>query len=1400
MATADRPTPSNPYLGPSAFETKHADLFFGRNHEIITLADLLLAERIVVLHSPSGAGKTSLIQAGLLPRLQDEGFLILPTIRVNQPPPSSRTGDASESNRYVLSALLSLEARSQGEKVSPEEAIPLDKLARMSLGEYLALRDRIEAERSQPEGQSLTWRELAPMTAVQYRALQTLSECEKSRPAGERIPRQELARMTPEDYRNRRGRTLDLGRVSPPEPASRPLELLIFDQFEEILTADPVDERGREEFFVQLAEVLRRACQRWALFAIRDDYLAELAHYARRVPTQLSTTFALDFLRPERAAEAIRGPANQVYAKFRRGSSDEVDKEEYDFFSEEAAHWLARNLQGGRSYAETGEGRPTSLFVEPVQLQVVCFEFWERLFKKYPDVARVEMTHIRDPELADVDNALARYFARRVASAARDIAQAGRGKSGERARGFEIIEREIREWFEYDLITSRGRRDLVPADSQGRPGGDVVRSMIEAYLVREVVRHEDVWLELAHDRLIQPLKQNNTDWFHRELAYWQVQAARWDRQGHPPALQLSGQPLAAAERWALAHADRVTDSDWQFLRDSTSSLTLDLILRSILYRNATWILSATSLILLALVIGCYWLYTTANHDFRKALSSGLQLKARNLERERPDVAMRLSLGLLRMQDDRATRSCLVEVLESVPQLTKYLRNEKPVSCLAFSPDGKLFATGGGAEKKGFIILRDAVSQQPLSRPPLLKRGDRVTALAFSLDGKWLASGDDAGIVLVWEVGSLNRGIRLVNTFDTPHKGGVKGLAFSPSVAGMLATAGKDEAAGGSDSIRLWDVASGKNLTVLPLESHKVTCMAFSPDGKSLAAGGQDSRGGELNGKVQSWSVDPTKPDGSRGLSAAAQPSDGEPFPPVQSLAFGTYRSRTLLAVGCGGQIRGQSPSPRSDGAPSSRDAYPILIWNFQTWKQVAPPLTGHRDKVTGLAFSRNATSLASCGEDRMVRIWDIPNVLEVEGGEQAPNRNNADSPVPNSGAVPVGVKAGPNSNMPLPGHNGGVTGVAFGGDDRTLASGDKDGSVILWDIVRTRRLSHEYVPPRTLGNPLIASPDGRFLATADPSGRIRLDFSDNPVKDHPLAVLDTRLQKEVTGAIFSLDGAFLMAWVDDGSVVLFNVAGITDLNRSSRAVVEIKSVPLQTELRPFYCLAFSPNRDVLATGGMDGSINLWDATTGKELKPALAGNVGDVTDLIFTQDGKTLASAHSDGTIILWNVVERRQLAKRVAAKVAVRYLAIRESDYTLAYGCDDGSIRFWDVKEPSRPRRSDPPLKGHRTAVVNLRFSKDGRKLASASLDASVVFWDFETHSKSVKAIDVTLGKNPYPDRVSSLFFDDKGQELIAAYFGGGVVFWDADRGSWRKQAAAIANLPLMTDKELENSLSSEP
>lgn len=134
--------PTNPYIGPRAF--LHGETLYGRRAETTDLLDLLIAERIVLLYSPSGAGKTSLIQAGLLSALEKKrrrvGFQVLPVMRVNQPPPDFPLPEGF--NRYAYSALLSLESDEDSSHLLKKG--DLQDLARLELLNLRVAREAVQ--------------------------------------------------------------------------------------------------------------------------------------------------------------------------------------------------------------------------------------------------------------------------------------------------------------------------------------------------------------------------------------------------------------------------------------------------------------------------------------------------------------------------------------------------------------------------------------------------------------------------------------------------------------------------------------------------------------------------------------------------------------------------------------------------------------------------------------------------------------------------------------------------------------------------------------------------------------------------------------------------------------------------------------------------------------------------------------------------------------------------------------------------------------------------------------------------------------------------------------------------------------------------------------------------------
>lgn len=441
---------TSPYVGPRPFTRD--EVLPAREREILELRRTLISARILLLHSPSGAGKTSLIEAanGLRKAMEDRQFVVYPPIRVHRLPPRELRASV---NRYEFSALRSL----------TED----DAMIGEGLAGYLSQRSSSVA----------------------------VAEDEESA-----------------------------------APERRPRELLIFDQFEEVLTTDPADVEGRSEFFDRLAAVLDDPF-RWALFMIREDFLGALAPWAKRLPTHLSAHYRIDLLRPEAARVAIQGPALAQGVRF----------------ADDAMAYLIEELC--RTTVQGLDGQTASLagsWVEPVHLQVVCRRLWSQLAAD-----ETEVTLATVQALGDVDASLSAFYSEQVASV---------------AVACEISERRLRDWIATRLISVRGLRLQVMSDEAGDDEmSSVLAALASAHIVRAEERRGVRWYELAHDRLVEPVRRDNAAWEQANLHPMQLQAQLWQREAERPEYLLGDDALLPAIQWAARNADSLTDREEKFL-------------------------------------------------------------------------------------------------------------------------------------------------------------------------------------------------------------------------------------------------------------------------------------------------------------------------------------------------------------------------------------------------------------------------------------------------------------------------------------------------------------------------------------------------------------------------------------------------------------------------------------------------------------------------------------------------------------------------------------------------------------------------------------------------------------------------------------------------------------------
>ena len=319
-----------------------------------------------------------------------------------------------------------------------------------------------------------------------------------------------------------------------------------------------------------------------------------------------------------------------------------------------------------------------------------------------------------------------------------------------------------------------------------------------------------------------------------------------------------------------------------------------------------------------------------------------------------------------------------------------------------------------------------------------------------------------------------------------------------------------------------------------------------------------------------------------------------------------------------------------------------------------------------------------------------------------------------------------------------VGAVAFSPDGKTLAIGDHDGRVGLWDVATGQRTAALAEDSTVFG--VAFSPDGKTLAVGDGGGRVGLW---DVATGQRIAALNEGIT--VRDVAFSPDGKTLAAGDYGGQVGLWDVATgqrTATLNEGGGTV---------------YDVAFSPDGKTLTAGDGGGQVGLWDVATGRRTATLNEGN--PVLSVAFSPDGKTLAAGDYGGQVGLWDVATRQRTAALNEGSGTVFAVAFSPDGKTLAAGDYGGRVGLWDVATGRGAALNEG------ITVRSVAFSPDGNTLAAGDYGGQVGLWDVATGRR-------TATLNQGSGTVYGVAFSPDGKTLAAGDYGGQVGLWDVATG----------------------------
>ena len=602
---------------------------------------------------------------------------------------------------------------------------------------------------------------------------------------------------------------------------------------------------------------------------------------------------------------------------------------------------------------------------------------------------------------------------------------------------------------------------------------------------------------------------------------------------------------------------------------------------------------------------------------------------------------------------------------------------------AFSPDGRIIAAITSTGKGQFADLFDVVSGKEIGN---LDSPGKVFSISFSPDSRLVATATSDKTAQIWDAASGKKLAVLKG-----HTEAVNSAVFSPDGRRIL-TASDDGTA------RIWEATSGKQIKVFKSdEDLRFNKAVFSPDGQRILiiAGDQSGIWDVANGKevvnLNQCSV----------LDASFTPKAGGVLVVCDDSTVRILSAKNgdeaEVFRGHQGPVTSAVISPDGQHVATASDDRTVRLWDTFPSKDITP-LRGHQDRVNSAVFSPNNSHIITASDDKTARLWDTASGKQLEV---------------------------------LQGHESTVWSAAFSPDGNRAVTASYDNTVRLWNLTAAQQTAVLKGHVKEVWGAAF-SPDGRLILSwsEDKTARIW-----DPSNGQQVATL-TGHADSVGVAVFSPDSKYVVTGSND------NTARIWDA-MSGKQLAVLQHDGFVNSVK------FSHDGKYVLTASYDHTARLWDAENGKQLT-AFEGHANVVNSAAFSPDGREVVTASDDNTARIWDTQSGKELFILKGHTNEVRGAAFSADGRRIVTYSYDGSVRLWDAKTGVNVAI----LRGFDAGVETASFSNDGRRIVAtwhpSSSEHVVPVWrTFPTTTELVDYAKAVVPRCLTPKQRQDAFLD---------------------------------------------------